>query len=144
MRTGSDAIASPDPSRPGRKPGETAGLRRAYTGVLYLMVGVLAVIALLDPAEYAGLAALVPRGYGELVARLMRFDQLLTLSIALLSLLAAVQRSRGDRHALRWTAVASYAFLAVPSLVGLLPFGYWFLRVRSRERAARPGEARAT
>ena len=105
------------------------------------MVGVLAVLTLLDPSEYATLAALLPPGYRGFVAGLMRFDQMLTLSIAALSLLAAVQRTRGNRHALRWTAVASYAFL-VTSLVGLVPFGYWFLRVRRREGAAPDRDAR--
>jgi hypothetical protein len=110
-------------------------LRRAYTAVLYIMPAVLLGMTLLDPAEYARLAVLVPPGYRGVVPGLMRLDQLMTLSIALLSLLAAVQRTRGDHpRALRWTAVASYAFLVVPSLVGLIPFGYWFLSVRKRER----------
>jgi hypothetical protein len=124
----------------------TAGLRRSYTAVLYAMAGVLVAIALLDPVAYARLAILAPPGYQEVVVGLMRLDQVITLSVGAVSLVAAVQRSRGPRGALGWTAVASYAFLLVPSLVGLLPFGYWFLWVRKRERAGllREGEAPAS
>ena len=142
MRDGTDATANPDLVCAGWGPGASLGLERGYTAVLYAMVGVLAVLTLLDPSEYATLAVLVPQAYRGAVAGLMRVDQILTLSVAALSLLAAVQRTRGDRHALRWTAIASYAFL-LSSLVGLLPFGYWFLRVRQRERAARGSGARA-
>jgi hypothetical protein len=143
-RTGTGEINT-DLSRPG--PGPTAGLRSVYTAVLYLMPGVLLVSVLLDPALYDRLAPLAPPGYRVVVVGMMRFDQLVTLSVALLSLVAAVQRTRGGRHALRWTAVASYAFLAVPSLVALIPFAYWFLGVRKHERtgwgrAARGAERR--
>jgi hypothetical protein len=100
------------------------------------MPAILLGVALLDPAEYARVAVLVPHVYGGIIAGLMRADQVVTLSVGLLSLLAAVQRTRGRRHALRWTAAASYAFLLVPSLIGLVPFGYWFLAVRKREREA--------
>jgi hypothetical protein len=100
------------------------------------MPGVFVVIVLLDPGLYDRLALLAPPGYRVVVVGLMRFDQLVTLSVALLSLMAAVQRTRGSRHALRWTAVASYAFLVVPSLVALIPFAYWFVGVRKHERAA--------
>ena len=113
-----------------------AGLRRVYTAVLYVMPAVLLVIVLLDPGLYDRLALLAPPAYRVVVAGLMRFDQLVTLSVALLCLVAAVQRTRGSPHALRWTAVASYAFLVVPSLVALVPFAYWFLGVRKHERAA--------
>jgi hypothetical protein len=102
---------------------------------------VLAAIVMVDPALYAGLGTLVPLEYRFLVPGVLRFDQVVTLAIALLSLGAAVQRSRGYGKALRWTAVASYALLFVPSMVGLIPFGYWFLRVRKLER--RP-EVRST
>jgi hypothetical protein len=100
------------------------------------MPGVFLGVVLLDPALYQRLAPLAPPGYRIVVVGLMRFDQLVTLAVGLLSLAAAVQRTRGDRHALRWTSVASYAFLAVPSLVALLPFAYWFLGVRKHERTA--------
>jgi hypothetical protein len=139
MRTGTGAISTDRP-RPG--PGGTTGLRSVYTAVLYLMPVVLLVIVLFDPALYDRLAPLAPPGYRVVVVGLMRFDQLVTLSVALLSLVAAVQRTRGGRHALRWTAVASYAFLAAPSLVALIPFAYWFLGVRKHERAAWEAAAR--
>ena len=105
------------------------------------MPAVLFVVVLLDPAEYAGLARLLPAAYRDVVPGLLRVDEIVTLSVAVLSLFAAVQRARGDWCAGGWTPLASYVFLVVPSLVGLLPFGYGLLRVRKRELRARRGLA---
>jgi hypothetical protein len=99
------------------------------------MAGVLAVIVVLDPLLYAGLGGMLPPPYRFVATDAMYFDQFLTLVIGALSLATAVQRTRCSRRALRWTAVTSYAFLFVPSLVSLAPFAFWFFSVRKRERA---------
>ena len=68
----------------------------------------------------------------------MRSDQIASVTVAVLSLWAAVLRVRRHRFARSATAIASFAYLVVPPIVGLLPFGYWYLRVRRREPSPGP------
>lgn len=110
-------------------------MSRAYTGVLFVMAGLMLVIAWLDPAIYGFLAYSAPDEYLELLMAGMRADQVLSVVVGLLSLAAALLRLRGHQFARGATNLATWAYLIVPPLVGLIPFGYWYLNVRKRERA---------
>jgi hypothetical protein len=95
-------------------------------------------IAWLDPAMYRSLADLAPDEYLPLVAGAMRTDRALSIAVAGLSLAAALLRTRDHRFARGATALASFAYLIVPPILGLVPLGYWYLGVRKRERPSTP------
>ena len=64
----------------------------------------------------------------------MRFDQIASFSVAGLSFLTAFLRSRGHPLSLRATSLTSYVYLLIPPVLGLVPFVYWYRRVRPIEK----------
>lgn len=113
-------------------------LSRPYTGVLSVMTALMLAIAWLDPAIYGSLAHVAPDEYLPLLVGAMRTDQALSIAVAALSLAAALLRTRGHRFARGATVLATCAYLIVPPILGLVPFGYWYLSVRKRERPSTP------
>ncbi len=113
-------------------------LSRPYTGVLFVMTALMLAIAWLDPAIYRFLTDLAPEEYLPLLVGAMRTDQALSIAVAGLSLAGALLRTRDHRFARGATALATCAYLIVPPILGLVPFGYWYLSVRKRERLSTP------
>lgn len=107
-------------------------LVNAYTVLLYAMACLLLCVAIVDPLVDRLLMEKLPEP-GRWAGLLIQANQALAGGVALVCLAAAVLRSRGARSAAGLTAFASWLFLVVSPVLGVVPFAWWLGWVRTRE-----------